>query len=276
MEQIIKLITKRNYERKILSNDDIKKISLMIIKLKRYELYVENIIFSKKDEGNTVATYDGNELCFYKNGLDYLKSCSTNDGSLEGSRVDLINFQILSSIFHEFAHVRQFLMSESYSGSEAKIYRICEKLYNIDNFYINNYEIMPNEINAFALGNLNAYKIYQNIPNNIVNIHDKNIYKSIVIDIILSEYMVDLNKEIIKSPSELLLDRLKNYDLSKINLNYEKIDSIIKSFKDYSLYHKLLVGMPISFENYAYVNMYRDNNDYNNDYTFIKKFQKRK
>ena len=276
MDEIIKLIIERNYKRKVLNNEDIKIISELIINLKKYNSYVSNINFSSKNEDKTVATYDGNELCFYKKGLDYLKSCVINDGSLDGSKIDLINFQILSSIFHELAHVRQAIMMDYYYNNEAKIYRICEKLYELKNFYNDNYEIMLNEVNAFALGNLNAYKVYRNIPNNLINVNDKNVYKSIVIDTIISNYEVDLDKEKIKSPSELLLDNLNNYDLSLCNLDYNYIEKVIKDCQDYSLYHKLLLGLPISFDSYAYVNMYREKSNYNKDYKFIKKLQKRK
>ncbi len=271
MEDILKIIYICNKNRKILSKHDIKRICEIIIKEKKYDSYVNKINFKSHEELDSVATYDGNELCFYKDGLELLKSITVSDANLNGSKIDLINYKILSTIFHEFAHVRQHIITNSYTD-ESRIYRICEKLYHIDNFYEDNYSIMLNEVNAFALGNLNAYKIYKNLPRGIITVNDINFYKRDVLNTVLSSYEVDLDKEKVKSPSEQLLNVLKKYDCIKI---YDELKKIIEGSKNYNLYNRLLVGLPISFKNYAYVNMFATNFN-NDDYKFIKKLQKKK
>lgn len=275
MKEIIELIIKRNTERKILNREDIKRICNIIIKCKRYELLVLNIFFlprNKDDE--TIAAYNGVDLLFYTSGLENLKDTVEERNDLDGTKIDIINYQILSTIFHEFAHVRQLVMIDNYSGNEAKIYRICNELRENIDFVNENYNNMLDEVNAYGLGEINANKVYQSLPSAIITKNDKNVYNGYVIDTLLSNYIVNLDKELIISPSEQLLLSTKAYDFSKTKYDYERFKNIIIACKNNDLYHRLLVGLPISFSEYAYTNMFMTNFDPNSRYNFIKKLQK--
>ena len=99
MEEIVKLICKRNMERKILSKEDIKRICNIIIKGKNYEEYVKNIRFANvnpKDE-DTAGMYDGEDLFFYGKGLEKFSDVNFDqlDTTMDGTRIDYINFFIL-------------------------------------------------------------------------------------------------------------------------------------------------------------------------------------
>ena len=278
MEDIIKLIIERNTKRKILNREDIKFICNTIIRLKRYELAVLNIYFlpSNKESEDTIASYDGVDLLFYVEGLKKIEETMKEREYLDGTKFDLINYHILSTIFHEFAHVRQFIMMDNYSGNEAKLYRICNELREIDTFVDENYDIMLDEVNAYGLGELNASRIYQSLPNNLVTVNDKNYYCRYVIDTLLSNYIVDLNKELIISPSEQLLQSTLGYDFSETKYSYKEFKDIIKACDKYSLYRRLLVGLPISFSDYAYTNMFMIDQNIEERYSYIKKLQKHK
>ena len=277
MEEIIRLLIERNTKRKILSKDDIKLICNAIISLKGYELYVNKIIFlkSKNSDGETIAAYNGTELLFYADGL--IKLIDTIDKRiLDGTKIDMINYYILSTIFHEFAHVRQSRMIDLYYCNEAKIYRICDELRHDKHFCRNNYKIMLDEVNAFNLGELNANRVYQALPNYIITTKDKDMYRSFPIEILLSKYQVNLKDELIISPSEQLLEKTKEYNLSKWSYDYDYFKKVINDSQKYSLFNKLLLGLPISFEDYAYTKMFKENYDINENYTYIRKLQKRK
>ncbi len=278
MKEIIELIIERNTNRKVLNREDIKKICNIIIKLKRYELLVLNVFFLPCNKGDeeTIATYDGVDLQFYTRGLEKMKDTIEERDNLDGTKIDIINYEILSTIFHEFAHVRQFVMMDNYSGNEAKLYRMCYELRDNDDFVNENYHNMLDEVNAYALGEINANKIYQSLPSNIITTNDKNVYNGYVIDTLLSNYIVSLNEESIVSPSEQLLLNTKAYDFSKTKYDYERFKHIIMASKNTDLYHRLIVGLPISFSEYAYTNMFMTNFDPMSRYSFIKKLQKHK
>ncbi len=281
MDEIVKLIALNNLKRKVLHEYEIKKICEIIIKTKKYQYLVDKVKFksdydSSNDERESVAgLYDGNNLYFYKKGLSLLEKLADEIDVFDGSRVDKINFCILETIFHEFAHVRQLSMMNSYSGSEAKLYRICNELGTKDDFYEKNYTIMLEEINAFTLGIINACRIYESLPKNIISMNDRNAYKCFTIEKLLSNYLVVLKKDLIISPSDRLLVNISRDETLK-NKYYDKMKNLVDSCHDFSLYRKLTVGLPISFEEYAYANMFLTNNYVNVPFTFVKKFQNHK
>ena len=277
MEEIIKLIIERNTQRKVLNKGDIKRICEIIIKLNKYEDYVYKILFKTKDDiDEASATYDGVYLTFYKNGLEEDSEAFIIDfGMIDGTKTDLINYYILSTIFHEFAHIRQFKLMDTKSSYESKIYRICDLLRENDTFTHDNYGIMLDEVNAFNMGDINACRIYFSLPNNLVTKDDKDIYRREMYDKLLSKYITDLNKELIVSPSEQLLEQTMHYDLMECNYNFEEFKKIIELSKKDSLYNRLIVGLPLSFDDYAYVSMFKNNYSYEK-HTYIKRLQKRK
>ena len=278
MEEILRLIIERNTQRKVLNNNDIKRICEIIIKLRRYENYVYKIEFKIRDDNeNTSASYDGVYLTFYKDGIEEdSENFLLEFRIIDGTKTDLINYYILSTIFHEFAHVRQLKITDTKSCNESSIYRICDIIRNDSNFVKENYGIMLDEVNAFNMGDINASKIYLSLPNNLVTKDDKDIFRGKIYDRLLSKYDVNLMKEIIVSPSEQLLEQTLHYDLAKYNYNYDKFKKIIEAVKINNLYNKLLVGLPITFDDYAYVSMFRNNYGYKEKDTYIKRIQKHK
>ena len=58
-------------------------------------------------------------------------------------------------------------------------------------------------------------------------------------------------------------------------INKEKFDKLIHSGQDFSLYRKLCMGFPISFDSFAYMNFLLACNDAGNNFSFIKKMQSR-
>lgn len=280
MDEVIKLILKRNKERKILSEDDVKKICNIIIKGKHYEEYVKDIECLKvcQKDPDTAGMYNGNTLYFYGDGLDNFADVNFNnlDENLDGSRYDFINFFILVTIFHELAHVRQAVMQDFKQNKEGQLYTICEKLHDIDNFYEENYKYDLREVNAWALGFMNACEMYIHLPDEIVSPMDMAIYKSFAINKMLSSYSVSGTNEFVVSPSEKLFKSADKYNLENYKINKEKFDKLIHSGQDFSLYRKLCMGLPMSFDSFAYMNMLLVCNNSGERISFVKKMQHHK
>lgn len=276
MEEIIRLIIERNIQRKVLNKNDIKRICEIIIKLKRYDEFVYDIVFKKSNDANEIAAcYDGVYLTFYKEIMERDSEDFVIElGEIDGTKTDIINYYILSTIFHEFAHVRQDKLRKNNFSYESKIYRICELLRNDDIFTNQNYGIMLDEINAFNVGDINASKIYLSLPNNLVTKDDKDIFRGRIYERLLSKYIVNLSKETVVSPSEQLLEQTTHYDLKYYN--YEDFKKVIIDGYINSLYNKLLVELPITFEDYAYVSMFKNNYGNREKDIYIKRLQKRK
>lgn len=280
MEEIIKLIARRNKERKILSKEDVKKICRIIINGKHYEEYVKKIFTEKvkTDDEETAGMYDGENLYFYGKGLDYFSEINFNQLSdnIDGTRVDFYNFFGLVTIFHELAHVRQAVMEEYRKNKEGQLYTICEKLHNVDNFYEDNYKYDLREVNAWALGFMNACEMYAHLPEGLITPYDMSIYKSFAINKMLSSYSVSGKKEIVLSPSEKLFESADKYNLENLGINKEKFKSLINMGPDFTLYRKLCIGLPISFDSFAYMNMLLVCSNSGDQFSFVKKMQHHK
>ena len=280
MEEIVKLIYKKNMERKILSKEDIKRICNIIIKGKNYEDYVKNIRFANvnpKDE-DTAGMYDGEDLFFFGEGLKKFSDLNFEqlDENMDGSRIDYINFFILVTIFHELAHVRQSVMQDDRRNKEGQLYTICEKLHNVDDFYEDNYKYDLREINAWALGFMNACEMYVNLPKELVSPYDMSIYKSLAINKMLVGYSVSGKKEYVISPAEKIFESADKYNLENLNINKEKFKTLINMGENFSLYRKLCIGLPISFDSFAYINMLLVCNNSGDQFSFVKKMQHHK
>lgn len=280
MEEVIKLIIKRNRERKVLTKEDVRFICNIIIKGKHYEDYVKGIHFKKVDpkDDNTAGMYDGENLYFYGEGLDNFADINFSqlDENIDGTRVDFINFFILVTIFHELAHVRQSVMQDFRKNKEGQLYTICEKLHNVDNFYEENYKYDLREVNAWALGFMNACEMYNNLPETMISPFDRSIYKSLAINKMLSSYSVSGKKEIVVSPSEKLFECADKYNLANYGVNKDKFDQLIHMGQDFSLYRKLCIGLPLSFDSFAYMNMLLVCSNSGDNFSFVKKMQHHK
>lgn len=280
MDEVVKLVLRRNKERKILTKDDVKKICNIIIKGKHYEEYVKDVKCLKvnQKDPDTAGMYDGEELYFFGEGLD--KFSDTNysnlDENIDGSRYDFINFFILVTIFHELAHVRQSVMQDFKKNKEGQLYTICEKLHNVDDFYEENYKYDLREINAWALGFMNACEMYLHMPDEIISPFDMSIYKSFAINKMLSSYSVSGKKEIVISPAEKLFESADKYNLANFGVNKEQFDKLIHMGEDFTLYRKLCIGLPMSFDSFAYMNMLLVCSNSGDRFSFVKKMQHHK
>ena len=277
MDEILKLVQKRNQERKELTEQDIKRICHIMIQGKRYEEYVEEVMYENECSGDldTAGKYDGSNLYFYQEGLDrfIMTNYDALPKNLDGTKVDFINFFTLVIIFHEFAHVRQTVMSNFKLNKESQLYAFNDKLHNIKDFYSDNYKIDLTEVNAWALGFLNACEFYHHMPKEIVTPFDMRIYMYYTISKILSSYTVDVEKEKIVAPAESLIIKASDYNLDKIGFNKDKFIDLIYSGENLSLYRQLCMGLPISFDSYAYVNLLGRCNNEGDNINLVKKLQ---
>ena len=280
MDEIIKLVGRRNRERKSLSTKDVKRICNIIINGKNYNDYVQDVNFKKtyEKDANAAGMYNGEELFFYADGLDYFVNININDldMNMDGTRADFTNFFILVTIFHELAHVRQSVMKDFRLNKEGQLYTICEQLGDVDNFYVENYANDLREVNAWALGFLNACEIYSHLSSDLITPYDMSIYKNYAISKILSSYSTNGEHEIVFSPSEKLFKSADKYNLANIGINKDKFKDLIHMGDNFTLYRKLCIGLPISFNDFAYMHMLLVCNNFGEQLSFIKKMQGRK
>ena len=277
MEEILKYILLKNSKGKRLNKDDIRKICYIIIKRMKYEKMVRRILFEKRNDNiNDVASFDGEDLIFYvDNSYDLINNnyqkLKNNNIILDGGIVGYFNFEILNTIFHEFAHIRQdYLVCRRINNKEAEIYQICyEIIEKIKGFYKQNYEIVLTEVNAFHEGMLKSFNIYKNAPLDIVSKNDKEILARLTFDEILNDYnYLDSGK--LLSSSEALLEILE-YHYSSENINTFRLREIIEQ-NNFSLYDRLKLGFPITDKEYHYLKILYDNIPIN--YNFVKKIKK--
>ncbi len=280
MDEIMKLVARRNMERKTLSTKDVKRICNIIINGKNYNDYVHDIHFKKTYDKDELAAgmYNGEELFFFADGLDNFVDVNMEniDSNMDGTRVDFTNYFILVTIFHELAHVRQNVMQDYRLNKEGQLYTICEKLSGVDNFYGENYKYDLREINAWALGFLNACEIYANLPGNLISQYDMSIYKNFAISKILSNYSTNGEHEIVFSPSEKLFKNADKYNLANIGVNREKFNNLIHMGDNFTLYRKLCIGLPISFDALSFMHMLLICSNSGEQFSFVKKMQSRK
>ena len=276
-DDILKIVLPRNIKNKKLSKDDIRKICYIIINKMKYDKMVRRIIFEKNNDNiNDFASFDGEDLVFHLlNGCNYAydnyQKLKKDNIYLNGGAISYINFEILNTIFHEFAHIRQdYLVCRRINNKEAEIYRICfQILDNIKGFYKDHYGIILTEVNAFNEGILKSFNIYKNAPSDIISKNDKEIYARLAFNELLSKYFKEDDKII--SSSDSLIDVLNYYHYNYSNLEINRLKELIYQ-NNYSLYERLKMGFPISMKEYKYLNILYDNISVN--YNFVKKIKK--
>ena len=277
LNEILKIVLSRNINNKKLNKDDIRRICYIIIKKMKYEKMVRRILFEKRNQKfDDVASFDGEDLIFYidsnielanKNYQDLLNKNMV----IKGGLISYYNFEILNTIFHEFAHIRQdYLICRRVNNKEAEIYNICYKIVEkIKGFYQDNYEILLTEINAFNDGMLKSFNIYKNAPLDAVCKNDKEIYAKLLLNEILSNYYANNNQ--IFSSSEILIETLKYYNYDECREQIDRLESIVYQ-NNFSLYDRVKLGLPITLKEYQYLNIIYDNIKTN--YNFVKKIRK--
>ena len=282
MEEIARLVWERNREKKVLSKEDIKRISEIIIGENKYT-NIKKILIKKVspiDEEFAGECLE-DRIYFYQIGLEKSLELDYEElaelGRLQGSKIEAYNFSCLSTIFHEFAHARQDLMVlKQKRNRETKLYSIANKLFEMSyNFYMDNYEYMPTEVNAFVKGSLDAYSIYKKFPKGYLSRKDDSIYSAYILQKIQSFYEVDVKEDQVISPTENLMVSADEYNLSKHGIQIEDFAKIVMQENKESLYQRVLVGLPMKYSEYAYINLLKDALKEEEQVPILKKLQKK-
>lgn len=282
MKEILELVMERNRERKLLTKEDVKRICEIMIELKKYT-NVKNVVFHKvnSEYEKCGGYFDGERIVFYPEGMEEVILEEYNNMSnlkeIDGSKIDAYNFLYLSIIFHELAHARQDkLVEKGKSTLETKLFSISNKLlYLPHDFYIENYENFPIEVNAFSKGSLDAFSVYHKIPKDYLTENDYCHYAGYTLTQLIRFYDVDCQEEDVLSPSERMLVNADTYNLSRFDVNIQDFTRIVTEPNKESLYQRLLLGLPIDFMEYAYINLLEAGLQDNQKVSFIKKLQKK-
>ena len=281
MNEIVKLVTEKNRERKVLNKNDINEIC-NVIKSKNEYCKDFNIRFEKQNPYNddTCGTYFGKTVTIYtdnlKKGQEVLYEALSDIGILDGCRVDAFNFATLNVIFHEFVHAEQQNAIRNGRGNiDSKLFDICNKLRTIKDFYNDNYNFFISEVNAYSKSFLNAYNIYNKLPKELVTSYDKSIYATYLINVLKSSYYIDYKNEMVVSPSEILMEMANYYNTSKFEIDINKFRNLVNGENKLTLYKKLILGLPITYMEYAYLVSLESSVKDVEDINFVHKLQKR-
>ena len=281
MDEIVKIVANKNIERKTLDKNNILEICNI---LKNKNGYCKDYkVFIKKRNPFGDKTYGivlGNEVIFYEENLDETHEIVYKDmslyGSIDGSKIDVYNFTTLFAIFHEFTHIGHF--NNIYNGRntiDRKLFSICHELQRFYDFYDRYYKIFILEVNANCKGSLNAFNIYNKMPKELITANDKKIYASYVLNVFKSSYFVDPINEVIISPSELLLEAATREYSSRASVTINELKEIVNEENNLTLYKKIILGLPLTFMEYAYFLLISTCAKSSEDFSFVKKLQKR-
>ena len=279
MDEIIRLVLRRNKERRLLNKNDMQRICEIIKGLNNLDYDID---FKIKCEDNSDAAgccYSDN-IEFYKEGMEkYIEEhydVFNSKFDYDGSKVDVHNFFILSIIFHEFTHAKQHRIRDfGYNSPEKKLFGICYRLMDLKTFYDDNYRRYSTEIDANSRGAINSYNVYRHFPKEFLTEKDKNILAMHTCDSLIERYRVLGDKEMIISPSELLYKAADEFNVSKVGVDINKFKEIITNKQDITIYRKLLLGLPVSFLEFSYANLLSNVLHNGQNFDFIKGLQKK-
>ena len=281
MEEVLKLVLLRNQQRKLLTRDDVKRIFEIIIRVNKYTS-VDHITFEKCDpeDENCGGKCMDDHFIFYTDGIDKIMDNTyqtiINNFNLDGCKVDILNFCYLNILFHEFAHVRQKeLVEKGKPTLETRLFDISQNLTRIHDFYEKNYCNMITEVNAFSRGAFDAYRVYSKLPSKFLTSNDKVAYQSYALEEATDFYLVDSNEEKIVSPAERLFTSADYFNISKCDVDIDEFRDLVYGKNDLDLYHKLILGLPLTYQEFAYINLMDTSIRGGEDINFIKKLQKK-
>ena len=295
MERILKIVYQRNKERKLLTENDVKKIYQILIEVNNCKS-IDNLDFSEDiipSDGTIYGAYLGSyfwdpkekqgTVSIYKNTLHeyldtvYETACEDMNYIFEGTKIDTCNWYYLNTIFHEFSHAMdQDSMNKRKRNTGTKLVKISDKLEKIKDFYENNYGDMPIEIKARNKANLDSLKIYNDLPSEFISDRDKAIYGLMTLVEMQSTYLLDIKKEIIQSPSERLYNNAEIYNFDKFKINGSEFNKLVHNSGDLTLYERLLWGLPISYDEYGNLTLLQATLGNGNNIEFVKKLQRKK
>ena len=279
MDEIFKIVCERNRKRQILNQRDIRRICNIIINSYDYNEEV-HVTFDKSlpnNESLYAYTLD-NYVIFFTEVMMKVAEEKYNliNRKFDGCKTDFFNHFILGAIFHEFTHVAQFdSIDRGKKNLETRLFIICNKLKKIKEFYGENYRFFIDEKQAFGQSDIQVYSIFSRMPQEIVNDRDKNFYAELAMRNLIACYEVDANKDGIISPSETLLYKASFYNLEKQDIDVNQFTNLVYKQNGFTLYKKLLLGLPVTFEEYAYANLIYDCIDEGQDVDFVKRLQRK-
>ena len=277
MDEIYRIVLERNKQRKVLTERDIRRICNIIIANSGFEDKIFVAFDEPEKDNDSVYAYTmDNCVIFYKNIMDKVQEdlYAKCDRKLDGCKTDFFNHFIVEAIFHEFRHIAQYdRIARRKKDIETRLMLLCSKLKSIKDFYVDYYGFFPEEKQAYSESGVDAYRIYNRMPKEIISDNDKKYYAELAMENLIKNYSVDSNAEVVASPSETLLYRADFYNLSKFGIDKLKFFDLIRKENRYSLYKRLSLGLPITYEEYAYANLLYDCIKEGQKVDFAKKLQ---
>ncbi len=279
MDFVTNTIFECNKERRLITRDEIKSICNYICNLQGYKINGIEIydVYNKYPKDTGLYSRKDKKLYFFYDGIINNITDSANAFrelyNTEGSIFDNFNFFFLICILHELAHVRQDYITELPRNTlEKKIFSIFLRFTDDDPFYRDIHDIDLKEVNAFNVSYINAYNIYKKLPGNFFTKEDLKGYQLATIKWLLQgNYDIVTVGETINSPAEKVADTI----IKNTKITTEEYAKLIYSNDDITLYKKLALGLPISYLEYAYVNLLIDELESGIEIDTIKRLQKK-
>ena len=283
MDEILKIIFRRNKQRKLLTNSDVREICNIVFNY-GFLPYTRQVHFKniyKDEKGNDDITCqgitDGYDVTFYKVGVEYsvesLYNNVINNHLVECCKTDLYNYFYLCIIFHELAHFRQHYLVDWYPKKlESQLYSMIYDVRDIKDFYESSYHNLLTEVNANNMASTRATRIYEQLPKEFFSDKDRLVLHTIMLNSLLRDnYEVVLSSDKIISPAERLYIDMSNEE----KIDEKKYYKLITTPYDLTLYHKIMYGLPISYGEYAYANVICEALYSKKDVDVLKKLQKK-
>lgn len=281
MDEILKIIMRCNQNRELLSIDDVKKICYIVLKRNGYD-FVKDVIMARKDpnDENCGGVFYKDKIVFYYDGIiNIITKYSDKFTELyhfDGSIIDILNYFYLIIIFHELAHARQhYLATGRHSSLEKNIFSLFFSLSKDDGFYDENYDNLLTEVNAKNVSFMTAIYFYSKLPRTFFTSDDYKSYQTSMLKTMLyKNYTIVSKQEKVISPAEKVMVNLDEELLSKRNLDLDKYCRMIYR-NDLTLYKKIMLGLPISYMEFAYANLLIDSIEAEDEMNVLKRLQKR-
>ena len=281
MDEILKIIIKCNKERKLIGPNEIKRICKIVLKNNKYDFVKNIMVFSvnPKDKNCGGLYYDDKMMFFYEGIIDIITEYTnhfTERYKISASSIDIFNYYILTIIFHEIAHARQqYIANSKYDSFEKKLFGLFLDLSHNRDFYKANYDNILTEINANNVAYVTSNYLYSKLPFNFFTNEDKVAFQLNTMKLMLyNNYEISSKSEMVVSPAERIAMNFDKDILESVNMNIEQYGKLIYK-KNFTLYKKLMLGLPISYIEYAYANLLIDTLEADEEINAIKKIQKR-
>lgn len=284
MDFITKLVLERNRDRELLNSEDAERIAKFVANKQGYELkdVITGEIYEKKPKLNGLYSFDQNVIGYFDNKrIDYIYEAATKFRELynpDGAFVDSANFFFLICIVHEIAHLRQNHICKSPRSSiEKRLFKPFINFKEGDKLYDENHDDIPLEVNAENVGYITAYNIFSRLPKSkFITEHDQKSYQLATIKwLLFGNYDIEPKTEEVYCPYERIADHFNQDILNKMNMSIDDYAKLIYNNDNLTLYKKIMLGLPLTYKEYAYVNLLIDELTNDIDINAIKKLQKK-